>query len=41
MCLNYKTFIKGKDKVVPVLFLNLAPLHEGVLGSGDIAPLIL
>jgi hypothetical protein len=30
---------KGKGKVVPVL--NKAPRHEGVLGNGDIAPLIL
>jgi hypothetical protein len=30
---------KGKGKDVPVL--NLAPRHEDVLGSGDIAPRIL
>jgi hypothetical protein len=29
------------DKDVTVLFLNWAPRHEGVLGSGSIAPLIL
>jgi len=29
----------GKGKVVPVL--NQAARHEGVLGSGGIAPLIL
>jgi hypothetical protein len=32
---------KGKGKIVPVLFLNRAPRHEGVLGSGYIAPRIL
>jgi hypothetical protein len=32
--------VKSKGKVVSVFF-NLAPLHEGVLGSGGIAPLIL
>jgi hypothetical protein len=31
--------LKGKGKVVPVL--NRAPRHEGVLGNGGIAPLIL
>jgi hypothetical protein len=31
--------VKGKDKVVPVF--NETPHHEGVLGSGGIAPLIL
>jgi hypothetical protein len=30
--------VKGKDEVVPVL--NYAPRHEGVLGSGGIAPRI-
>jgi hypothetical protein len=32
---------KVKGKVVPVLFLNRPPRHEGVLGSGGIASLIL
>jgi len=32
---------KGKGKVVLVLFFNWAPRHEGVLGSGVIAPRIL
>jgi hypothetical protein len=33
--------IEVKDKVVPVHFINWAPRHEGVLGSGIIVPLIL
>jgi len=32
---------KGKGKVVPVLFFNSAPHHEGILGSVGIASLIL
>jgi hypothetical protein len=27
--------VKVKGKVVPVLFFNRAPRHEGVLGNGD------
>jgi hypothetical protein len=33
--------LKGKGKVIPVIFLNWVPRHEGVLGSGGIAPRIL
>jgi hypothetical protein len=32
---------EGKGKIVPMLFLNWAPRHEGVLRSGGIAPSIL
>jgi hypothetical protein len=38
-CLLHDAF-KGKV-VIPVLFYNLAPRNEGVLGSGGIAPRIL
>jgi hypothetical protein len=34
LLLQYKYLdIKGKGKIVPVLFLNRAPRHEGVLGE--------
>jgi len=33
--------MKDEGKVVPVLLLNRAPRHEGVLGSGGIDPRIL
>jgi len=32
---------KGKGKVVPVPFFYRAPRHDGVLGSGGIAPRII
>jgi hypothetical protein len=32
---------KGIGKVIPVLFINSAPRHEGVLGCGGTAPRIL
>jgi len=32
--------IADKDKFVPVLLFNRAKCHEGVLGSGSIAPSI-
>jgi hypothetical protein len=31
----------GKGEVVPVLFFNRAPRHEGVLGNEGIVPRIL
>jgi hypothetical protein len=40
-CLLCQRQAKGKCKVVPVLFLNWTPCHEGVLGSGGIALYIL
>jgi hypothetical protein len=36
---SVKCLFKGKGKVVSVL--NQAPRHQGVLGSGSIAPLVL
>jgi hypothetical protein len=31
--IGYQLILTGKGKVVPVLFCNLAPRHEGVLGE--------
>jgi hypothetical protein len=30
-----------QSKVIPVIFFNQALCHEGILGNGSIAPLIL
>jgi len=37
-CVGYGAQVEGKSKVVPVL--RQVPRHEGVLGSGVIAPRI-